>query len=298
MEPKQVPIFLRVADLHLYENIKFVDVRTAEAYAISHIKDAVNANDLFTYLLATSSKDDRDQMTNHFQKRFSELGISGTEHIIVYEQSMDNQYGASCRGFFVFKYMNHPNVSTLEGGFDAMCRSEDAARYITDQPTVIVPCQYEGQTGINNDWQMAGRDEVLCIVQEKPPNKCLLDVRDAIEWNGLSSSPYGADYTPRKGRIPNALWIEWYAFHEMDKNNNVLQLKSNEQIQALVDEKGIKKDDEIVIYCFKGSRASVALMKLKEAGYHNLKNYFASWNEWSRDFELPIDDKDMGQSST
>jgi 3-mercaptopyruvate sulfurtransferase SseA len=38
----------------------------------------------------------------------------------------------------------------------------------------------------------------------------ILDVRDVDEWIGESSSPYGRDYCPRKGRIPGARWIEWY----------------------------------------------------------------------------------------
>ena len=31
-----------------------------------------------------------------------------------------------------------------------------------------------------------------------------LDVRDVDEWIGTSSSPYGPDFAPRKGRIPGA----------------------------------------------------------------------------------------------
>jgi thiosulfate/3-mercaptopyruvate sulfurtransferase len=138
---------------------------------------------------------------------------------------------------------------------------------------------------------MADRDEVLEIVKNKQTGKHLLDVRDAIEWNGLSSSPYGVDYTPRKGRIPNSIWIQWYDFHQMDNNKNMTQIKSDEDIQAMMEDKGIKQNDQIIIYCFKGSRASVALMSLKQAGYKYVKNYFASWNEWSRDLQLPIDDE-------
>jgi hypothetical protein len=37
-----------------------------------------------------------------------------------------------------------------------------------------------------------------------------LDVRDIDEWIAESSSPYGKDFCPRKGRIPGAKWIEWY----------------------------------------------------------------------------------------
>jgi 3-mercaptopyruvate sulfurtransferase SseA len=33
-----------------------------------------------------------------------------------------------------------------------------------------------------------------------------LDVRDVDAWIGDSSSPYGKDYAPRKGRIPGAKW--------------------------------------------------------------------------------------------
>jgi thiosulfate/3-mercaptopyruvate sulfurtransferase len=287
---QQVPIFIRAETLHKYNKVKFIDVRDSEAYFNGHIDGAVHANDFFTYLLRTSTAADTDQMRAYFQNRLGELGISGDEHVIFYEQSMDNQYGASCRGFFILKYMNHPKVSTLEGGFDAFVRMENSTQYITKDAPVPTPCHYRGQSNDEDDWSMVGRDEVLQIVTSKPPKKWLLDVRDAIEWNGLSSSPYGVDFAPRKGRIPNAVWIEWYTFHELDKDRNLLQLKTNEQIQALVEEKGIDKDDEIIVYCFKGSRAAVALMKLKQAGYNNCKNYFASWNEWSRDPQLPIDD--------
>ena len=58
----------------------------------------------------------------------------------------------------------------------------------------------------------------------------------------------------------------------------------------MMKEKNVNMDDEIIVYCFKGSRASNTLMILRESGYTDVKNYFASWNEWSRDASLPIDD--------
>ena len=44
----------------------------------------------------------------------------------------------------------------------------------------------------------------------KDPRTVKLDVRDVDEWIAESSSPYGKDFCPRKGRIPGAAWIEWY----------------------------------------------------------------------------------------
>lgn len=40
------------------------------------------------------------------------------------------------------------------------------------------------------------------------PTIKLLDNRDKDEWLGESSSPYGKDFAPRKGRIPGAVWLE------------------------------------------------------------------------------------------
>ncbi|CAF1469618.1 unnamed protein product [Rotaria sordida] len=188
-------------------------------------------------------------------------------------------------------YMKHPKVSTLEGGLEALLLTEGGAQLITKEPPTIIPCQYDGQDNNITDCIMATRDDVLEIINNKPSGTWLLDVRDAIEWNGLSSSPYGINFTPRKGRLPNSIWIEWYKFHELDYNKGIFKSKSNEQIQALLKEKGIQNNDKIIVYCFKGSRAAVALMKMNQAGYTNVKNYFASWNEWSRDPQLPIDDK-------
>lgn len=45
---------------------------------------------------------------------------------------------------------------------------------------------------------MATQSEVLDAVHKK---KILLDVRDKDEWIGESSSPYGKDFAPRKGRL-------------------------------------------------------------------------------------------------
>ena len=42
------------------------------------------------------------------------------------------------------------------------------------------------------------------------PNIAKLDIRDVDEWIADTSSPYGKDFCPRKGRIPGARWIEWY----------------------------------------------------------------------------------------
>ena len=119
----------------------------------------------------------------------------------------------------------------------------------------------------------------------------LLDNRDKVEWIGESSSPYGVDFAPRKGRIPGAQWIEWYDFMENDDSGYVSYFKSPEAIREICAKLGLHPEDDIIIYCFKGARAANTYVALEMAGFKNIRNYYGSWNEWSRDMSLPIDDK-------
>ncbi|RZJ20368.1 MAG: sulfurtransferase, partial [Haliea sp.] len=115
----------------------------------------------------------------------------------------------------------------------------------------------------------------------------LLDVRDIDEWTGESSSPYGKDFAPRKGRLPGAKWIEWYRFMKPSAQGPVF--KSPLEVQAECATAGIGTDDTVYLYCFKGARASNTFLALKQAGFSDVRMYFGSWNEWSRDDALPIE---------
>jgi thiosulfate/3-mercaptopyruvate sulfurtransferase len=117
-----------------------------------------------------------------------------------------------------------------------------------------------------------------------------LDVRDRNEWLGLSSSPYHPDFCPRKGRIPNAVWLEWHRL--MNSELEIPTFRSPDEIREICHSIGITSESIVYIYCFKGSRAANTLIALEEAGI-STRNYFGSWNEWSRDLSLPIDSRVM-----
>ena len=134
------------------------------------------------------------------------------------------------------------------------------------------------------DW-MIDRDAMLASLDDAGIAK--LDVRDVDEWIGTSSSPYGPDFCPRKGRIPGAKWIEWYRL--MKPSATGPTFKSKDEILAECHSVGITEKTPVYLYCFKGARASNTLVALKEAGIEDVRLYFGSWNEWSRDDSLPIE---------
>ena len=70
----------------------------------------------------------------------------------------------------------------------------------------------------------------------------------------------------------------------------VPQFRTAEQIRAACAKVGITPESTVHVYCFKGARASNSFVALHEAGIPNVKLYFGSWNEWSRDPEMPIEE--------
>lgn len=52
---------------------------------------------------------------------------------------------------------------------------------------------------------------------------------------------------------------------------------------------GLKPDDAIVTYCTKGIRSAHMALLLRMAGFNNVRNYDASYYEWSGDKALQVE---------
>lgn len=256
----------------------FLDIRDPKAFLQSHIPNSQNLNEIFSYL-GTSDLEGIKTMTSTFEKLFRKVGITGNEHIITYEECLKTRFGASCRGYFLLRLLGHNNVSVLNGGYEAWLK----AKYpTTSEMNMIKPSSF------NSNYKeeiYASKGDVLAVVQGEKKG-ALLDVRSLDEWNGETSSPYGKDFAPRKGRIPKAIHVLWTDFMVVEEGGSFI--KEAKEVERICEGKGLRKEEEIIVYCFKGARASNSLIALERAGY-KVRNYFASWNEWSRDFSLPIE---------
>jgi thiosulfate/3-mercaptopyruvate sulfurtransferase len=268
-----------LSELSKSEPIVIIDTRDPATYAAGHIPGAVNIHDIFTYL-ATSTPEGVAAMREKFAAIFGAAGLSGKETAVVYEQSMNTGFGQSCRGYVLLTYLGYPKVKILHGGYAAWTAA--GLPTTTDVPTPAPkPFPLDAAAmGILVDLQA-----MKAAVAD--PNIVKLDTRDVDEWIADSSSPYGKDFCPRKGRIPGARWIEWYRM--MKPSSAGPMFKSREEILAECATVGVTPKTPVVLYCFKGARASNTLVALKEAGIENVTLYFGSWNEWSRDPSLPIE---------
>lgn len=268
-----------LAEFMKTEPVVIIDTRDPEVYAASHIPGAVNVREIFTYL-STSTADGLAAMQGMFADLLGKAGLSGKELAVIYEDAMNNGYGQSCRGYFLLKFLGYPLVSILHGGYKVW---EDEHLPTTD----VVPTPEAKQFPVKiNASLLIDKDEMLKSLAD--PSIVKLDVRDFDEWMAESSSPYGVDFCPRKGRIPGAVLIEWYTM--MKNEDGVPRFRSKEEMLTIAGEVGITPDSTVNVYCFKGARASNTLVALNEAGVKDVRIYFASWNGWSRDPSLPIEE--------
>jgi thiosulfate/3-mercaptopyruvate sulfurtransferase len=264
--------------LQATEPVVVIDTRDAETYALGHIPGAVNLRETFTYL-ATSTPEGLHDLKDTFAKHLGAIGLSGQETAVFYEDALNSGYGQSCRGYYLLTWLGYPKIKVLNGGYSAW---KAAGLPVSGDPVVPTPAEFPAHLTMA-DVMLTKED----VAEAVGTSTVLLDVRDVDEWIGDSSSPYGKDFAPRKGRLPGARWVEWYRFMKPSSQGPVF--KSPDEVRAECATAGIQPTDAVYLYCFKGARASNSFLALKQAGFENVRMYFGSWNEWSRDDSLPIE---------
>lgn len=270
-----------LSEIMASKSVVLVDTRDAANYAEAHLPGAVNIHEIFTYL-ATSTPDGLAALRDKFASSFGNAGLSGKETAVVYEQSMETGFGQSCRGYVLLRYLGYPRekIKVLHGGYAAW-RAEGFPS--TTEVPVPRPATFPTSSSAGN--LLVDLSAMKTAVADKSIVK--LDVRDVDEWIGESSSPYGKDFCPRKGRIPGSVWIEWYRMMKPTPTGQMF--KSRQEILAECATAGISHKTPVIVFCFKGARASNTFLALEEAGLKDVRLYFGSWNEWSRDPSLPIE---------
>ncbi len=253
------------------DDLVIIDVRGPSAYS-SHIPGAINSTWHEYSDPEATAKGVLDPDISRLEQRLRALGIKNSSDIVIYCNPFDN-WGDEGRMFWMLKYLGHPSVKVLDGGW---VKWTAEARPYGHDPVQLPPGDF--QVSLHPEIMML-KDELKKLVKQPHPESILLDARSVEEYAGKE-----IDGLPRAGHIPSAINIPWNGFLNSDGT-----LKDLSTIQNLFQDFGMQPSHEVITYCLGGVRSAWVYFVLKLAGYEKVRNYPGSWWEWSRDFAAPAE---------
>jgi len=254
------------------QNAVVVDVRKGPLFLLGHIDGAQHvSHDAFL------------ETRNHVKSLvpgsaktsalLSKLGATPSTPVVVYAED-DNPYAA--RLVWSLQYNGHKKAYVLDGGYDKWAAEGRA--------TSLLP----GPAPKPTDYHLTASTEYLDARADADYVYTRLENPGVVVWDARSDGEYaGSDVrADRGGHIPGAVHLNWTSLQT--EVNGVKVLKKADEIVALLNDKGITSEKEIIAHCQTGIRSSYATLVLLGLGYQRARNYDGSWIEWANNTTLPI----------
>jgi thiosulfate/3-mercaptopyruvate sulfurtransferase len=210
-----------------------------------------------------------------FETLCTQAGIANDATVVLYGDA-NNWFAAWA--FWQFTMYGHPDVRLMNGGRKKW--ELEGRPYSTETPRVT-PTSYRAK---EPDFAIRAFQPYVAE-HVKAGNVNLVDVRSPDEFTGKVIAPPGLNETAQRGgHIPGATNIPWAMAVNEDGT-----FKTPEQLRALYEGAGVRRDRETVAYCRIGERSSHTWYVLKYLlGYDKVRNYDGSWTEWGNLVGAPI----------
>jgi len=243
-------------------------------YEVGHIEGAVKI-DWQTDLQDQLVRDYIDK--TKFEKLLSEKGIADDTTVVFYG---DKNNWWACYAYWVFKLFGHEKALVMNGGRQKWV--EEGRPLTKDVPGYPKTAYKVSRV---DESIRAFRDDVVKHMGAKKP---LIDVRSPKEFTGelLHMEAYPQEGALRGGHIPGAKNVPWATAVKEDGT-----FKSADDLKAIyMDDKGLKKGDDVIAYCRIGERSSHTWFVLTYLlGFDKVRNYDGSWTEWGNLVKAPIE---------
>ena len=204
---------------------------------------------------------------NNYQQIFNKLGILDNSEILVYGFTMPDQgFGDEARVLYTLSYAGFDNVKFIDGGFNQVEKLGFNKKYEPTNDRIDVS-DIAREEATQNE-KAIYTDELLSKIGNLDVQ--IIDTRLEVEYNGRVI--YGEN---KAGHIPGAISLP---FNTLVDNNGFL--KSREELEKYVTEKGIDKNKLQITYCTTGVRASYVALILEELGF-NVRNYEPSFARYA-----------------
>ncbi|WP_454688330.1 sulfurtransferase [Achromobacter aloeverae] len=242
------------------DNRLFVDVRLGEPadefkdYRDCHILGAVHAQirDVFAGPPTPDSGNLPLPELDHLERQLQAWRVDADTEIVLYGPSM----ALAARGWWVLRWAGLANVKILDGGLKAWINHGGPVAQGETQRASGSPPQRLHLSG-------GGMPQILVQDVEKlDDGAVLIDARD--------ENAYLAGCIPRARNVPAA--GQWAPGGT---------LRTTGEIQDLYEEAGLRKGDDVIVYCGGGVLSALTVLTLQALG-HQPRLYVGSWSEWSK----------------
>ena len=262
-EPQQLAQHLDNDDLII------VDLCKTEQYIQAHVPGAIHMD--YRHIVAAKPPvmgllPEATQL----QHIASNLGLTADKHVIAYDEEGG---GKAARLLWTLDAMGHPYLSLLNGGINAWL----AEKQPIEATVNVANSQIEYPVKIHES-AIARKEYILQNLQNN--SVAFLDARSPYEFSGEKK------FSERAGRIPGAVNMDWVL---MINRDNHCKLHAAEKIQAMLTERAIKTDKEVIVYCQTHHRSALTYIVLKSLGYEKVRGYPGSWSEWGNLTDTPVE---------
>jgi thiosulfate/3-mercaptopyruvate sulfurtransferase len=211
-----------------------------------------------------------------FAALMGRLGISNTTRVVAYDER-GGIYAA--RLWWILNHYGHSNVALLNGGWTKWTADARPTSAVVPAPVAATFAVRSGTVGV------ATADDVKAAINNKAVK--LIDARTQNEIDGKDLRGI-----KRGGYIESSIPVYW----EDTLVAGQLTFKSPAEIAAVWRSKGVLQNDNVLVYCQVGMRASHDLFTLALLGHDltKLRNYYGAWEEWGSRDDTPIKSRDQG----
>ncbi|MEO8847993.1 MAG: sulfurtransferase [Casimicrobiaceae bacterium] len=198
---------------------------------------------------------------------FGRLGIGAQSQVVAYDQN-SNMYAS--RLWWMLRWLGHPGVAVLDGGFDKWSREQ---RAVVSDSTPPAPARFT----IGAILPTASVQDVLDSLPTH--DRFLIDARAPERFRGEVEP-----MDPVAGHIPGA--HNWPFARNLNADNTFKapQALAREFAEFL----GPTPPSRIIHHCGSGVTACHNILAMAHAGYPQTSLFPGSWSEWVADRSRPV----------